>query len=114
MTCYDCAYLGFDRNEVVGMAEMCNHPGNGFLVLDLLTVNMNVNFQKQIWDIKWDSYSEKEKEQALRYFRENYHKNPIEGLTCEGAEMSFIEYLKMLMQTHKEEKECMKHDCQYQ
>lgn len=26
MTCYDCAYLGFDRNEVVGMAEMCNHP----------------------------------------------------------------------------------------
>lgn len=27
MTCYDCAYLGFDRNEVVGMAEMCNHPG---------------------------------------------------------------------------------------
>lgn len=46
MTCYDCAYLGFDRNEVVGMAEMCNHPGNGFLVLDLLTVNMNVNFSK--------------------------------------------------------------------
>ena len=40
------------------------------------------------------NYSEKEKEQALRYFRENYHKNPIEGLTCEGAEMSFIEYLK--------------------
>lgn len=47
MTCYDCAYLGFDRNEVVGMAEMCNHPGNGFLVLDLLTVNMNVNFSKR-------------------------------------------------------------------
>lgn len=47
MTCYDCVYLGFDRNEVVGMAEMCNHPGNGFLVLDLLTVNMNVNFSKR-------------------------------------------------------------------
>lgn len=49
MTCHDCVYLGFDRNEVVGMAEMCNHPENGFLVLDLLTVNMSANFQKEIW-----------------------------------------------------------------
>lgn len=95
MTCYDCAYLGFDRNEVVGMAEMCNHPkkwipGAGFADSE----HECEFFKKKSGISKWDSYSEKEKEQALRYFRENYHKNPIEGLTCEGAEMSFIEYLK--------------------
>ena len=72
MTCYECDYFGIEWNEFLKKTiEFCNHP------------------EKYIPPVGF-SY----KEHELRYFRENYHKNPIEGLTCEGAEMSFIEYLK--------------------
>ena len=96
MTCYECAYFGIEWNEFLKKTiEFCNHPEKYIPPVGFAYKEHDCEFFKNKSGIsKWDSYSEKEKEQALRYFRENYQKNPIEGLTCEGAEMSFIEYLK--------------------
>ena len=71
MTCYDCAYLGFDRNEVVGMAEMCNHPekwipGAGFADSE----HECEFFKKKSGVSKWDSYSEDEKEKARDIYKQ--------------------------------------------
>lgn len=97
MTCYECAYLEVERNEVVGMIEVCKHPEKYIPPAGFAYKEHDCEFFKNKSGIsKWDSYSEKEKEQALRYFRENYYKNPIEGLTCEVAEIDFIEYLKSI------------------
>ncbi len=96
MTCYECAYFGIEWNEFLKKTiEFCNHPEKYIPPVGFAYKEHDCEFFKNKSGIsKLDSYSEKEKEQALRYFRENYHKNPIEGLTCEEAEMSFIEYLK--------------------
>jgi hypothetical protein len=62
MTCYDCAYLGFDRNEVVGMAEMCNHPGKWIPGAGFADSEHECEFFKKKSGVsKWDSYSEDEK-----------------------------------------------------
>lgn len=95
MTCHDCAYLGFDRNEVVGMAEMCNHPekwipGAGFADSE----HECEFFKKKSGVSKLDSYSEDEKEKTREYFQEYYVQNPVGDLTCEQAWTLFVEYLK--------------------
>lgn len=95
MTCYECAYFGIERNEVIGMVEVCKYPEKYIPPAGFADIEHGCEFFKnKSGTSKWDSYSDEEKQQALRYFRENYHKNLIEGLTCEEAEMSFIEYLK--------------------
>lgn len=95
MTCYDCAYLGFDRNEVVGMAEMCNHPGKWIPGAGFADSEHECEFFKKKSGVsKWDSYSEDEKEKAREYFQEYYVQNPVGDLTCEQAWAQFVEYLK--------------------
>lgn len=95
MTCYDCAYLGFDRNEVVGMAEMCNHPGKWIPGAGFADSEHECEFFKKKSGVsKWDSYSEDEKEKAREYFQEYYVQNPVGDLTCEQDWAQFVEYLK--------------------
>lgn len=76
MTCYECAYFGIEWNEFLKKTiEFCNHPEKYIPPVGFAYKEHDCEFFKNKSGIsKWDSYSEKEKEQALRYFRENYHK----------------------------------------
>lgn len=95
MTCYECAYLGIERNEVVGMCEFCKHPQKYIPPVDFADKENECEFFKKKYGVsKWDLYSDEEKVRALKFFRENYHKNPISNLTREQAEPLYIKYLK--------------------
>ena len=95
MTCYECAYLEIERNEVVGMIEVCKHPEKYIPPAGFAYKEHDCKFFKKKSGIsKWDSYSDEEKAQVLKHFREKYAENPIGDLTCEQAEASYIGYLK--------------------
>ena len=97
MTCYECAYFGIERNEVIGMCEVCKHPEKYIPPVEFASSEHECEFFKKKSGIsKWKVYSDEEKVQVLKHFRKNYAQNPIGDLTCEQAEPLFIEYLKTI------------------
>ena len=98
MTCYECSYFGIEWNEFLGKTiEFCNHPEKYIPPVGFAYKEHDCKFFKNKSGIsKWDSFSDEEKEQALSYFREYYRQNLIKGLTCDEAEIDFIEYLKSI------------------
>lgn len=95
MKCYECAYFGIERNEVIGMCDVCKHPSKYIPPSGFSNTEHDCEFFKKKSGVsKWDSYSKDEKEKAREYFQEYYVQNPVGDLTCEQAWTQFVEYLK--------------------
>lgn len=95
MKCYECAYFGIERNEVIGMYDVCKHPSKYIPPSGFSDTEHDCEFFRSKSGIsKWDSYSQDEKEQILRYLEKQYEEKPITDLTLEEAKSLYIRFLK--------------------
>ena len=87
MTCYECAYFGIEWNEFLKKTiEFCNHPEKYIPPVGFAYKEHDCEFFKNKSGIsKWDSYSEKEKEQAKE--EEEAKKKAFDEMESEGFEM---------------------------
>lgn len=95
MKCYECAYFGIERNEVIGMYDVCKHPSKYIPPSGFFDTEHDCEFfRKKSGISKWDSYSQDEKEQILRFLEKEYKEKPITDLTLEEAKSLYIRFLK--------------------